>query len=356
MAIYRGPGGPGDATGDAANAAQIASQFADAAALSASQAAASASAANTDAGAAEAAKIAALAAQTAAELAETNAETAETNAETAETNAETAASAASTSATNASNSASAASTSATNAANSASAAATSATNASNSASSASTSATNASNSASSAATSASNAATSATNAAASEDLAEKWATEAEDVQVTTGKYSALHWAAKAEDSATAFTTSPAYSITSTQVSNWDTAYGWGNHASAGYLTSITGQSIKNLSDVSDSMTPSDGQILTWDSTGGVWQAENAPVSLPDQTGNAGEFLTTDGTTASWAPIATGNTTAKGMWQHSNTINENITIETNYNALSAGPITVASGYTVTVPSGSVWTIV
>ncbi len=28
-------------------------------------------------------------------------------------------------------------------------------------------------------------------------------------------------------------------ITSTQISNWDTAYGWGNHASAGYLTSET---------------------------------------------------------------------------------------------------------------------
>ena len=28
-------------------------------------------------------------------------------------------------------------------------------------------------------------------------------------------------------------------ITATQISNWDTAYGWGNHASAGYLTSET---------------------------------------------------------------------------------------------------------------------
>lgn len=29
----------------------------------------------------------------------------------------------------------------------------------------------------------------------------------------------------------------AYGITSTKITNWDTAYGWGNHASAGYLTS-----------------------------------------------------------------------------------------------------------------------
>jgi hypothetical protein len=36
-----------------------------------------------------------------------------------------------------------------------------------------------------------------------------------------------------------FTASEAYNITSTDTSNWDTAYSWGNHASAGYLTSFT---------------------------------------------------------------------------------------------------------------------
>jgi hypothetical protein len=46
-----------------------------------------------------------------------------------------------------------------------------------------------------------------------------------------------------------------------------------------------------------------GYLLTANSaaTNGVeWAA--APVSLPDQTGNSGEFLTTDGNTASWAQI------------------------------------------------------
>jgi hypothetical protein len=36
-----------------------------------------------------------------------------------------------------------------------------------------------------------------------------------------------------------FTASAAYGISSTNISNWNTAYGWGNHASAGYLTSFT---------------------------------------------------------------------------------------------------------------------
>ena len=34
-----------------------------------------------------------------------------------------------------------------------------------------------------------------------------------------------------------FTTSPAGGITATNITNWNTAYGWGNHADAGYLTS-----------------------------------------------------------------------------------------------------------------------
>ena len=50
-----------------------------------------------------------------------------------------------------------------------------------------------------ASTSAAAAATSADNALASENKAEKWAEEAEDVEVEAGKYSAKHWALKAEE-------------------------------------------------------------------------------------------------------------------------------------------------------------
>ena len=216
MAIYRGNGGAGDATGgvtlntiteltlDAENSATAAATSASNAATSATSAANSASAASTSAtnssnsataaatsatnsansatASASSASAAASSASAAASSA-TDAETAQTAAEAAESNASTSASAAASSASSASSSASTATTQATNAASSASAAATSATNAANSATTASgyvsdaadqvtlatTQATNAANSATAASTSASSAASSAAAAAASLD-------------------------------------------------------------------------------------------------------------------------------------------------------------------------------------------
>lgn len=52
----------------------------------------------------------------------------------------------------------------------------------------------------------------------------------------------------------------------------------------------------------------------------------------------------------------GNTTTSGLYEHSNTISASYSIASGSNALSAGPITVNSGVTVTVPSGSAWTVV
>ena len=59
--------------------------------------------------------------------------------------------------------------------------------------------------------------------------------------------------------------------------------------------------------------------------------------------------------ASGEPIVGAATATLGFFEHTHTISSNLTITTDYNALSAGPITVASGYSVTVPSGSTWVI-
>ena len=52
-----------------------------------------------------------------------------------------------------------------------------------------------------------------------------------------------------------------------------------------------------------------------------------------------------------------STVADGcIYENSQTISNNYTISTNKNAMSAGPITIANGVTLTIPSGSVYTIV
>ena len=61
-------------------------------------------------------------------------------------------------------------------------------------------------------------------------------------------------------------------------------------------------------------------------------------------------LTFDGTKATSPVVSASN----GIIETAATISSNHTISTNYNGLSAGPVTVSA--TVTIPSGSVWTIV
>lgn len=58
----------------------------------------------------------------------------------------------------------------------------------------------------------------------------------------------------------------------------------------------------DLSDVTIA-TPTAGQVLGYN--GSVWQNIPAPDSLPDQTGQSGKYLTTNGTLASWATVEGG---------------------------------------------------
>jgi hypothetical protein len=51
-------------------------------------------------------------------------------------------------------------------------------------------------------------------------------------------------------------------VNETKIINWDTAYGWGNHAVQSYLKSISGESIGNLSNVNLSGIEN-GKFLVW---------------------------------------------------------------------------------------------
>jgi len=90
---------------------------------------------------------------------------------------------------------------------------------------------------------------------------------------------------------------------------------------------------------------------------GAAAAGSTTYTLPAADGTTGQMLSTNGSgTLSWATGGGSNITAQGLWENNKTISSNYSVTSGNNALSAGPITVASGVVVTVPSGSVWTIV
>ena len=378
MAIWRGPGGPGDAVPDQANSAQLAENFANAAAASA----ASALTSQSNAAASAAAAL----------VSESNASTSASQASSSESNAASSASAALASEQ-------AAASSESNAVASEQAAALSESNAASSESNAASSEANALASEQAAALSESNAASSESNAAASESKAQQWATEAEDVPVETSPsnlYSAFHWAQKAEDDAQNFLNSDAYNITASDISNWDDAYSWGDHALAGYLTSYTetdpvftaavgvtvveqtaadGAALLPVGTDLERPSPAAGMLrfnsdsdefegyngTAWTSVGGAAITNDTsttsdvyPLFADATTGTATTVYTSDdkllykpstGELKAAAPVA-----SNGIFVNATTMTENYTIATGTNGLSVGPFTIDTGVTLTIDSG------
>ena len=82
-------------------------------------------------------------------------------------------------------------------------------------------------------------------------------------------------------------------ITDAKVGQWDTAYGWGNHASAGYLTSVPAQSFASLTGKPTTIAgygitnlnasidahlnqsgPTSGYVLSWNGSDYAWVAQS----------------------------------------------------------------------------------
>ena len=119
----------------------------------------------------------------------------------------------------------------------------------------------------------------------------------------------------------------------------------------GQTGAISAAQLKSA--VIPSQSGNSGKFLTTDATNASWATVDA---LPAQSGNAGKYLTTDATSASWAVLDTdSNTTTKGFYEHAHTISASYSMTSGNNALAAGPITINSGITVTIPSGSTWVI-
>jgi len=74
--------------------------------------------------------------------------------------------------------------------------------------------------------------------------------------------------------------------------------------------------------------------------------------------NSGNAVTFSGTVTVFVtyPAKRAVIGGEGYIENAGTVNTSSTINTSNNAISGGPVTIASGAVVTVPSGSVWTVV
>jgi len=143
--------------------------------------------------------------------------------------------------------------------------------------------------------------------------------------------------------------------------------------------------------------------ITNGGTGQITATAAFNALAPSQTSNTGKYLTTDGTTTSWATVVSGATisndtstasnlypmfsnatsgtpttvytsnakllykpstgelqasemvASNGIFVNNATVAASYTVASGYNAMSVGPITVASGQSVTVTSGQRWVV-
>jgi len=86
---------------------------------------------------------------------------------------------------------------------------------------------------------------------------------------------------------------------------------------------------------------------------------NGAINAGDSVGTSGYVLTSTGTASEWsAPTRglTGGGTDRVFLENDQTVTTTYSITANRNAMTAGPVTINAGTIVTIPSGTVWTIV
>ena len=93
--------------------------------------------------------------------------------------------------------------------------------------------------------------------------------------------------------------------------------------------------------------------LTWVQAGATYTNSDVDTHINTSTAATGEFLSWNGSDYDWAKAGAAEDI---FYENSTTVSTNYTITSGKNAMTAGPVTVASGVTVTVPSGSRWAVV
>jgi hypothetical protein len=130
-----------------------------------------------------------------------------------------------------------------------------------------------------------------------------------------------------------------------------------NQNTTGTASNVTGTvAISNGGTGQTTATAAFNALNPMTTTGDIMYEASPTTAARLGIGSTGQVLTVAGGLPSWANAVSSNITALGMYENSATISANYTIGTGNNAMSAGPITVNTGITVTVPTGSTWTIV
>ena len=104
-----------------------------------------------------------------------------------------------------------------------------------------------------------------------------------------------------------------------------------------------------------------GQTSTeWEVGLGTWATGNTLTRTTVlASSNAGSLVSfSAGTKDVWCDYPAGRSVVggEGYVENANTINTSSTVNTGKNAFSVGPLTIASGVTVTLPTGSVWVVI
>lgn len=134
--------------------------------------------------------------------------------------------------------------------------------------------------------------------------------------------------------------SPSFTITNTQTSNWNTAFGWGNHASAGYLTASSSNNLTNKT----------GNISQWtNNVGYLTSVTPQTLSLSGQTislsGANSIVIPTQTTALTSAQV----TTALGATPLFSEVDGSTSNELQTLSLSGQSISISSGNTIVIPT-------
>jgi hypothetical protein len=131
----------------------------------------------------------------------------------------------------------------------------------------------------------------------------------------------------------------------------------------GIITAFSGTSLTVLVDLfAGTGTYSAWNIVTAGQqgatgpTGPTGTGATGPTGPTGNTGTGGPTGPTGPAGSAGTGQPTGGGTDQIFYQNGQTVTTNYTISTNYNAGTFGPVSINSGVTVTIPSGSTWTVV